>query len=190
MKNPKAVLIIHPIVGPVTTYVNWARAGYKMIVLYPQLEAVPDFFKKALLEVDFEVELFQTGDLEKDVQLIKAQQEHCDIVFGYMGWESNILYGEQILRRVFPEKSNDPANSLWRYNKFAMNERLKECGLSYIKQCSITDKIITSEVESFLQTVHYPVVVKPSFNSAASEDVYFCETAAEVLECVHEMSVK
>lgn len=79
---------------------------------------------------------------------------------------------------------NDPATSLWRRSKFAMQSRLAECGVPAIRsrRCST--------VEACLETARewgaWPVVVKP-LSGAGSDGVHFCPDEASLLEKCREV---
>jgi biotin carboxylase len=190
MEKVKAILIIHPMVSPMASHLSWSTSGYKTIAFYLPTNELVEYITKGVAATNFDVKITATEDFEQDLKLIREHQAQYDIVYGYIGAESAIPYGEKLLRKLFPQQSNDPATSGWRFSKYEMNERLMECGLPYIKQCRIVEKQITPAIEKFLQEVPYPLVVKPSFNSAASEGVYFCNTAAEVYACINNISEK
>lgn len=189
MSKPKAVLIVHPTAAPLISLENWHREGFKVVVLFPDMSNLSDYLRKGLEATQFDLKLYGNGDVEHDLNLVR-EQDQFDIVYGYMGVESSVLYGEELLRKLFPKASNDPKTSVWRFSKYAMNERLREWGLPYIKQCRILNQEITPEIENFLKTVSYPVVVKPSFNSAASDKVFFCDSAADVKQRLMEIGTE
>jgi carbamoylphosphate synthase large subunit len=74
--------------------------------------------------------------------------------------------------------SNNAATTEMRLNKYKMHERLKQCGISYIK--SYKSSNLSDFIEAFKDIfIGGPVVVKPT-NSAGTDSVYFCNNENEV----------
>lgn len=185
----QAILIISPLVAAKTSYLYWSKADYKVIAFLHKHFLDNEALKDYIDSPPFDEIILSTENLQDDIQLILDKQKVYDLVWGYIGAESNVAYGEKLLYAIFPTLSNNPHTALWRYSKYAMNERLKEVGLPYITQCKIINKEITKEVDLFLHKTSYPVVVKPNFNSAASEEVHFCnnyETALDYIQKINQ----
>jgi len=107
--------------------------------------------------------------------LLKAKQKY-NFTHGFCGAEGTFSISEQILRKLFPEHSNDPKTSHYRFDKYWMNEVLRLNNLPYIPQISLSrDKSLEEKLtiaNQFYDTHGKSIVIKPRSGSAASVDVF------------------
>jgi biotin carboxylase len=179
MKKP-AILIINPLVASLRTWRYFSERGFAIVALLLQSDT-PEYISKILKNTPWDYKIEGTGNIEADLEQVQQLQKDVPMVYGYIGCENAVEYGEKLLKRLFPDLSNDPSTSALRFDKYAMNECLREHNISSIKQLKIKDMTSPPSLDLSLETFSYPLVLKPNFNSAGAADVFFCDNKEDLL---------
>ncbi|MEM9243215.1 MAG: ATP-grasp domain-containing protein [Pseudomonadota bacterium] len=99
-------------------------------------------------------------------------QTHGKLIGGFSGTEGSTDYAEKILYRLFPRYSNSPKTSHYRYNKYWMNEVLKQANLPAINQMIIEESKTLDEKMAMAERFYHEndghIVIKPNSGSAGS----------------------
>lgn len=128
-----------------------------------------DIYSVGLYTVDFSnlYEYLKPADhlFTKQLFLPNAKIEHVfdhlqGESFDYVitGSEGYVNLSEQLAQYFTPMYANDPESSSWRDDKLKMHERLKRCGLSYIRQQIVNkDNYLSAIDDEFI----FPLFIKP-----------------------------
>eukprot|EP00928_Gymnodinium_smaydae_P012421 TRINITY_DN14505_c0_g1_i1.p1 TRINITY_DN14505_c0_g1~~TRINITY_DN14505_c0_g1_i1.p1 ORF type:complete len:483 (-),score=77.82 TRINITY_DN14505_c0_g1_i1:328-1776(-) len=112
------------------------------------------------------------GSINETLTLLKGFDLRAVIAGSEPGVPLAELLGERL---GLP--SNKASTSAYRHNKFAMQERLRECGLRAIKQLYSSD---LDEMLAFCkQECPFPVIVKPA-ESGGTDGVFWCHSEHDV----------
>lgn len=134
---------------------------------------VPVLFAKSFRPEDFAVHVIHHGDDAATAAAVAAHRPVAVIA----GTESGVELADRLSERL-GLRTNGTALTTPRRNKFAMVERIKQCGLAGAAQVLATDR--DSLVAWYAEAGADRVVVKP-VRSAGNDGVYFCDTEREVL---------
>ncbi len=170
----KLIILINPFSLHETFCRVLTKANIKLMAVYTQPTHAGTYFS---LDTQFFVINEQLSrDLKNDAERIKQLAKDYEIIDIIPGYETDLAYAEQVAYAVQPELSNDPKDANLRYIKYDMNEALKHAGLTHIPQILIA----AGESVPYEVKLNFPVIVKPSFQSAGSFGVKTCNDLAEV----------
>lgn len=176
----KAILVIDPLSSPDYLVQRCSEHNVAVIALVT-LPSKDGYFSYD--NIQFAKILYSSKSVQQDVALIKAIDEY-DIVHGVVGITACVPYAEQLLAQLFPHASNNPLTSQYRFDKFSMNEVLKENQLTHIAQhklplsLSVAEKV--SRAQRFYEENNGQIVIKPSSGSAGSVGVFSPSSIDEV----------
>lgn len=118
-----------------------------------------------------------TGITEiKRIKYIDQLNKKYHFTHGFSGAEGGLEAAEKILAYLFPNYSNDPTTSFYRFDKYWMNEILRENNISSITQIVIdTEMSLNKQIDlakKFYEAHDGDIILKPRSGSAASVDVF------------------
>lgn len=99
--------------------------------------------------------------------------------FVVAGSEFGVALADRLSSGLGLPLGNNPATTDWRRNKFAMHQRLAECGLAHAAQFKTADA--TALIGWLTEYDTYPVVIKP-LDSACSDGVSVCPDRQQALD--------
>lgn len=110
------------------------------------------------------------------IQCIDALNNQYHLTHGFSGAEGDLETAEKILAYLFPNTSNDPTNSRYRFDKYWMNEVLHQHHIPSIPQKIIETNMSRDKqiqmAKQFYEEHHRDIIIKPRSGSAASVDVF------------------
>lgn len=166
------------IVDPFSTGKLYAKAfsdlGYDCYAVLSS-DTVPDYFKKS-----FDPHYFKQNRLFS-IEQIKQQFKQSDIKAVVIGAETGVVAGEE-LASYFNVKGNSDKSSLFRRDKFVMQQQLKKAGLNHIPSHFITEE--NNALPDFDSASGY--ILKP-LNSAGSEGVIFCKNSEALAQQIQQI---
>ena len=171
------VAFVDPVVSPAYLGEQLALCGFTTCAVYT-LNALSDAQKKLRFRPDlFDHHIMVAEHDSMESVAVQLKQWGAERVF--YGYEGSVVFADQLAQLVCPEFAHDPASSLQRCNKYAMQEALRIAGLPFIPQIKITGKQLTAEHRAALETFQFPVIVKP-VNGSSSLGVKKCESMADL----------
>lgn len=112
---------------------------------------------------------------EEALRIIDEAQKQYHFVHGFSGSEGALEASEKLLAHLFPDYSNDPKTTRYRYDKYWMNEVLHEKGIPAIAQVRIGSDLKLEEkikiAQQFYKEHGEDIIIKPNSGSAGSVDV-------------------
>ncbi len=167
----KAVLVIDPLSAPQYIVTRFRECGFQVIALCTM--ATEDTYF-SYDDLPFACILQSTQNIELDIKQLDSIEGYA-IVHGFIGITACVPYAEKLLARLFSDKANDPTTSLWRFDKFMMNEVLKRNNLTHIVQKKLPAHLESNkkiqQTEAFFADNQREIVIKPSSGSAGSVGV-------------------
>ena len=175
-----AVLVIDPLSSPEYLLKRFTQLGLSVIALQT-LSNIDDYFSYEHLP--FAKILKSTKDLLQDLAMLQLINDY-QIIHGFVGITACVPYAEQLLAKLFPDAANSPNTSVYRFDKFYMNEVLKRNGLSYIEQQKLPkDMELSTKIKEtilFFKVNRGNMVIKPCSGSAGSVDVFSPTTIEDI----------
>ena len=178
-----AVVIVTPYSTGCCIAQEVKKRGYKLICLWSAgfSEVMKAHVPISCKDLIFDVELEEKATLEETALLVleEARQMSCDIVACMCGGERGVDLADALSERLgLLTNGTDVPN---RRDKKVQQELVKGAGLRSIRQASGST---FTEVEEFLQTERYPVIVKP-LDSAGSDGVKLCRSFEDAKKHFH-----
>lgn len=170
----KHIAFVDPFSSQTFLATQLKSAGLQITAIYTQkFEDMPYFSPRAEL-FDHVFYLNEEEGLAGLIKnLITAGVERI-----YYGLEISIAIADELANTICPEFANSPITSAYRFDKYEMQEALRQAGLSYLEQIKVKEKL-TTEQENELMAWEYPVIIKP-VNAGASMGVECCFSLEEV----------
>lgn len=120
------------------------------------------------------------------MQCVDIFNKHYRFTHGFSGAEGGLEIAEKILAHLFPNFSNDPATCRYRFDKYCMNEILRQHQIPSIPQISIDANMSRNEqihiAKKFYGEHNRDIVIKPRSGSAASVDVFKPSSFDEIVK--------
>jgi biotin carboxylase len=172
--SKKLVLLINPLQLNELLCQSLSAAGIQVLALYTTPPGENNYF--AINPDNFILSEVLTKDFDKDIKRIKEITSGYQLVSILPAVEVDFEYAEKIAYAVCPQMANHPSNSHLRYKKYDMNDAVRQAGLNSIPQIRLS---MGQSIEE-IALLHFPVVVKPSFQSGGSMGVKICNDMNEV----------
>lgn len=150
---------------------EFRKRGYRCVHVQSRPE-LPPIFGGSFRPWDFIDNIIHDGDRAQTLERVRAY--HPEVVVG--GFEVGVDLAD-FLSDELGILTNGSALSATRRDKFAMANRLRECGVRSIPAKKCTD--LESMLQWIAENTTYPVVLKPP-DSAGSDGVTICATPDEV----------
>jgi predicted ATP-grasp superfamily ATP-dependent carboligase len=172
--NSRLVILINPRSLHKTLCQKLANAGFDIIAVYTY---TPSSIKYFVLDKKYFIASEQLNHiLKSDINRLKKLIGNYKLIDVMPSDEKDLKYAEEIAYSLNPKFSNKPDTSNLRFNKYDMNEALKNAGLNSISQICIPYK---DRVPDKIN-LNFPVIVKPSFQSGGGYGVKSCNTILEI----------
>jgi biotin carboxylase len=159
------------------------KRGYLLIAVWTIgfAEVMKTHVPKACGRMDYFAEIDQADTLEETKhRLLEAAKGH-EVFCCFAGGEAGVDFAD-----VFSEYLGVLSNGTEisnRRDKYVQQELIREAGLRAVRQAGGTK---LEEVESFLHSESYPVVLKPT-ESAGSDGVKLCYTYEDAVQHFHKL---
>jgi biotin carboxylase len=114
-----------------------------------------------------------------DARALLAEVRDWSPEFVTAGSEFGVALADRLSHELALPLANNPFTTDWRRNKYAMHERLAECGLAHAVQSKTSDRAALARWLS--EHDMYPVVIKP-LDSACSDGVSVCPDPEQALD--------
>ncbi len=160
----KAILIVDPSASKDYLHNRLQSLGYATISFKTTNKPLTESTTSSSPNI-FDKTIYTTNNLRDDLKAISQLKKSFKIIAGISGSELGLDYSEQLISKLFPDASNDPATSHLRCSKSAINNRLKRYGLNYIEQTvikhsmSVTEKLAIAS--SFFDKHYGHVILEP-----------------------------
>ncbi|KAG7363309.1 ATP-grasp domain containing protein [Nitzschia inconspicua] len=148
------------------------KRGYLLIAVWTIgfAEVMKTHVPKACGRMDYFAEIDQAETLEETKQRLFAAAKEHEIFCCFAGGEAGVDFADAFSEYLgVLSNGTDIPN---RRDKYVQQELIRKAGLRAVRQAGGTK---LEEVESFLQTESYPIVLKPT-ESAGSDGVKLCYT--------------
>ncbi|CAD7943367.1 unnamed protein product [Amoebophrya sp. A25] len=148
----------------------------RLIAVQSSLELAPFWLRQLEPACFEECFLHEDGDVAKTCGKITAKYPVKCVVAGS---EPGVLLAEEMSAFLGLKNANDAETKEWRRHKYAMQERVRECGLRAVRQI-YSDSV--AEVLEWQQKANFgrwPIIVKPAC-SGGTDGVYWCNKAEDV----------
>lgn len=169
MKN--TIVVIDPIISS-EFLLNRFQEKKIGIIAITTLNLENDYFNYEHLPFSHIIK--SSGNVSEDIKKIVSISD-IKLLAGFYGSEATVPYADKLLRKLFPEASNYK-NSIFRYDKFSMNDALKKVGIPSIKQEKIIADLLPDQAikktQNFFKENENKIVIKPTSGSAGSVGVY------------------
>lgn len=179
------IAFIDPIIS--TTYLVEAlkHKNLRLIAVYSLTDLAPE--EKTLR---YKPELFDHViyvDDKKNIVPIAEQLKNLNVNYIFYGYEASVPLADKLSQLVCPKYANNPATSLFRLDKFHMQDILKEKSISHIHQMKIHNNNLVMEQLKELNDWNFPVIIKPT-QGVLSIGVKKCFSVAEIAEFLNTQS--
>lgn len=151
------------------------KRGYKIMALWTAgfSEIMKTHVPLSCTSLQYHNEVSEGESLEETEKLVLKAAGHLRVVAVIAGGEAGVDLADRLSERMNVRTNGTTIPN--RRDKKVQQELIKEAGLRSVNQCAGT---IFSEVEHFLRTEPYPLVLKPT-ESAGSDGVKLCHNFDE-----------
>lgn len=104
----------------------------------------------------------------------------------YYGSELSVPFADKLTNLVCPQWANDETTSLYRCDKYQMQEALKIAGLPSVNQTKMSP-VLSEKEEKILENAIFPVVVKP-VNHGAAFGVSICHNLEQTRNALQSLA--
>jgi glutathione synthase/RimK-type ligase-like ATP-grasp enzyme len=177
-QNKQCVVLVDPYSTGCVIGQEMAKRGYLLIALWTTgfAEEMKSHVPEACGNMEYFFEFDQGKTLEETEKELRKKAGSHEIAACLAGGEAGVDFADAFSEHLrLLTNGTDIPN---RRDKKLQQELIKKTGLRSVRQAG-SDKF--SEVESFLKTEPYPVVLKP-VESAGSDGVKLCRTFEEAKE--------
>ena len=178
LENKKIAVVITPYSTGCMVAQEIQKRGYLLIAVWTIgfAEHMKSHVPKACGRMDYFAEIDQADTLEATKErLLEAAKGH-EIFCCFAGGEAGVDFADSFSEYLgVLSNGTDIPN---RRDKYVQQELIRKAGLRAVRQAGGTD---FKEVESFLMTEQYPVVLKPT-ESAGSDGVKLCKNFEDAKE--------
>lgn len=175
MQKKSIVLLINPFTSVAYILDYFHAKGIAVCAFYTNDQIRRSGYVQSELEkAVFDEVIYGNKNLEQDIALIEYKLYNYTLIYSLIGSElDDYAYSEQLTQRFFPQLANDPTNAHLRYDKYEMNEALKEQGLTHIKQ-TIADRYTAGYITG-------KSIVKPIKESCSERGVVYFDDEEALL---------
>ncbi|MNL15511.1 hypothetical protein D3C87_1365000 [compost metagenome] len=149
---------------------EFEKYGYKMVHVQ-SMDPILEFDRGS-----FEPESFVANIISKSIAQTASELEGMGVEFVVAGCESGVLLADELVHALGLQ-GNKLEKKEHRRNKYFMQVALRDAGIEYIE--SLQADSVEIAIKWFESRERLAVVVKP-LDSAGSDGVFFCTTAAEI----------
>ena len=178
MKN--AIVVIDPIISSEFLLKRFKEKEI-IIIAVNTLKLETDYFNYEHLPFSHTIK--SSGNVFEDVRKIQSIPD-VKLLSGFYGSEATVSYADKLLRKLFPKTSNYK-DSILRYDKFSMNDALKNIGIPSIKQERIVTSLLPDraikKTQEFFKKNDGNIVIKPTSGSAGSVGVYVPKNSDDIV---------
>jgi biotin carboxylase len=151
---------------------EFERQGWDCVAVTPADEALPPLYRGSLDPTGYRQVVVHDGDVAATAQALRGLRVSAVVA----GTEIGVSLAEQLAHRLgLP--GNDPRTAANRRDKGAMAAALASAGIEAPRSLS-TDRL--QDALSWAHALATPDVVLKPADSAGSDGVFFCSTAAEI----------
>lgn len=175
LSSKKAVVLVDPYSTGCIVAQEMAKRGYLLIALWTLgfSEEMKTHIPDSCGKMDYFAEIDQLDTLEKTKASLVAAAAGHKIAACIPGGEAGVDFADEFSEYLGVLSNGTQINN--RRDKKLQQELIKKVGLRSVRQAG-SDKF--SDVEGFLNTEPYPIVLKP-VESAGSDGVKLCYTFNE-----------
>lgn len=163
--------------------------GYLIVALWTAgfAPVMKTHVPKSCGRMDYYAQVDEQPDMEETKQILLAATKGHTICACLAGGEAGVDYADALSEFLRGDIDVDPHSNILsngtsipnRRDKYVQQELIKKAGLRSVRQAG--SPTFTTEIESFLKTEPYPVVLKPT-ESAGSDGVKLCYSYEEARE--------
>ena len=178
----KTILVVDPFHSGEYLVNKLEKLGFDVLTLRT-LDVKSTYFDDDFLYSDKTLQ--STGDIEKDIEAIRARTAGNELIHGIAGSEASLLYADQLLYRLFPSRWNNPESTALRFRKSAMQQRLKSQHLKAIEGHLLKDTVSPEEKRQQALAFyheHGPEIVMKPDNSVCSAGFRMIHDEAGVVD--------
>ena len=126
-----------------------------------------------------------SGKIEDDLSTLSTKNI-TNIASGFYGSECSVSYADKLFSRLIPEYANAEKTSKLRFDKFEMNEKLKNAGLLTPKQhrlyADFSTELLIEKAIIFFYSCGKEIVIKPASNSLGTFGVSSPKTEEDIVK--------
>lgn len=176
--NKNYCLIVDPVVSGGEICQELLKKNFSVIAYKSGIFIQPDMYEARFAKFPFEA-VFSTLDQEV-IEALSKYNLHRVI----SGYEGSMDIADRLADMFCPRYANSPSTSIYRTNKYFMQEALKLADLPVIPQIIVDDEVLTQTQQSEIASWGFPVFIKPTCGGA-SVGVKRCNSIAEVVSYLH-----
>jgi len=137
--------------------------------------------KKVLIKYELWDKVINFDYQHDNLQELAIQLAKLKVNYIYYGCEYVVPFTDQLNVIYASKNGNNPKTSLNRYDKFAMQEVLRQNNLLIPRQAIINKNISPLELERITDIIKFPLIIKPN-NLAGSIGVYKIDNQQRLLD--------
>ncbi len=115
-----------------------------------------------------------------DTQVLTDLLRKLNADYFFYGSEATVLFADKLINLISPAFANDMATSMYRYDKFDMQEAMKKAHLPYVKQIRVNASLSDAQ-KAEMKTFDFPVIIKP-IEGSGSRGLKICHSLEAVQE--------
>lgn len=170
-------LLVDPVISGASLCEGLAKENIILLAYKSGLFFVEELYEKRFPNYNFEA-IFSSMD--QDVIGILSQYSSLRVIAGN---ESSVEITDKLASVLCPQYANSPDTSIYRANKYYMQEALKLADLPAIPQMIIDNENLTQQQQSEIKSWKFPVFIKPT-RGGASVGIKRCDDIAEVVSYI------
>lgn len=181
MHNKNFILLIDPYMSIDAIFENMIKTGCNIVALrtFP-ISELGVLYRKKLEKVKFYSTVNSSGNIEKDIDLLgKSVGSISNFLCGFVSCEKSVIYGEKILKRIFPNFANSTETSNLRIIKTEMNKAVRAQYPDYsIPEVSFNYDNYSANYKNIID-LGFPLVLKRD-GLCGTVGLKFCDKEEEV----------
>ncbi|MGC1854476.1 MAG: ATP-grasp domain-containing protein [Candidatus Aquirickettsiella sp.] len=171
------IAFVDPFVSPEEISFGLRKYGILSVGIFQrchlQSSELKNRFKPHLFDEVIFIE--QHESIEAMVEKIKSH--HIDYIFN--GFDISSPLTDQLTHQLYPEVANNVKTSLCRFDKLAVQDRLRRAGLKTMSYLEVHGTTLSLKEEHLLAHWNFPVILKPT-NASGTLGFFECKNLLEL----------
>lgn len=183
MKN-KCVVFVHPTLSVEFNFQLARERGYKIFAIKTSIDNYQIDTDRLKHQAEYFIEV--TNDPSADIDKIKNYifAENIQPVAFINGIDASLYYTD-FLNKLFIDDDIDISSSKLRLNKFLVNQKLQAHAINSIRSLETSSKHYVQDNSHQLDQLGWPLIAKPSIDTAAMSQVVLVNNALELDSYFH-----